>query len=344
MMTGFRHRSVVIGAFALIYLVWGSTYLAVALALGSIPPFLLMGSRSVVAGLVLFAAARWYEGTTQSWQAWMRAALCGFLFFVTCHGTLAYAQQHVPSGIAAILLATIPFWIALLTAIIPDGDTQHPKQLLLPVPGFIGVVVVVLGQAGLASSSSEPGDLFLLIGAAASWALGTILARRWSPPDATVAYSGMELMTGGVVLLIISALLDEPASLDIGAISPAAWGGWVYLTVAGTIVTFSAYVWLLKRVSPTLVATYTFVNPVIAVVLGWAILGETLSGAIVLGVALIIACVIGLLATGSGHRSATSSSTASFDGHDGSTKVKIGIEPRFRSCCRGLRFDYAPRR
>lgn len=310
MMTGFGRRSAVIAAFALIYLVWGSTYLAVALAVSSIPPFLLMGTRSVVAGLVLFAAARWRESTLLSWQAWMRAALCGFLFFVVCHGTLAYAQQHVPSGIAAILLATIPFWIALFTAINPDGDTQNPKQLLLLVPGFVGVVVVVVGgQAGLGSSSSHPQYFFLLIAAAASWALGTILARRWSPPDATVAYSGMELMTGGVVLLIISALLGEPASVDLGAISPAAWGGWVYLTFAGTIVTFSAYVWLLKRVSPTLVATYTFVNPVIAVALGWAVLGERLSGAIVLGAALVIACVIGLLAGGSGHRPKTSTST-----------------------------------
>jgi len=300
-MTGSRQRSAIVAAFALIYIVWGSTYLAVAIALQSIPPLLLMGSRSLTAGVALFAAARWWGGGFISWKEWARAALCGFLFFVACHGTLAYAQRYVPSGIAAILLATIPFWIVFITAIAPVGDTPALKQVLLLGPGFLGVVIIICGQSGSASGSSHPGYLALLLGAAASWALGTILSGRWSPPDATIAYSGAELMTGGIVLLALSAMFGEAASIDVEAISPAALGGWAYLTVAGTVVTFSAYIWLLKRVSPTLVATYTFVNPVIAVALGWAVLGEQLGSAILLGAALVVASVICLLVTGSGH-------------------------------------------
>jgi hypothetical protein len=164
-------RWAVIAAFALVYLVWGTTYLAVALALHSIPPFLLMGGRSVVGGTALFVGARLAGSPPVSVADWGRATVCGILFFVTCHGFLACAQQHVPSG--------------------------------------------------LASSSIQNG----------------IVARRmaWSPPDEAAAYSGMELMTGGVVLLIASTLLGEPASFEPAAVSAAALGGWAYLTVAGCI-------------------------------------------------------------------------------------------------------------
>jgi drug/metabolite transporter (DMT)-like permease len=297
------------GAFALIYLVWGSTYLAVALAVTSLPPFLLMGTRSVVGGLVLFAAARLYGRPAMSGRTWARAAICGVLLFVVCHGTLAYAQQRVPSGIAAVLLATIPFWMALLNAILPGADRPTPRQLGLLVPGFLGVGLIVLRQADASVMAGDAADLLLVLGGALAWALGSILSKRWSPPESTVAFSGMALLAGGVALLIVSTVRREPASFDLGTVSVAALGGWAYLTVAGTIVTFAAYVWLLKRVSPTLVATYTFVNPIIAVALGWAVLGERLSGAMALGAVLVIGCVVGLLAGEPRPRSHRQSST-----------------------------------
>jgi drug/metabolite transporter (DMT)-like permease len=286
----------VIGAFALIYLVWGSTYLSVALALDSIPPFLLMGSRSIFGGLVLVIGARLGGSPAASPADWARASVCGVLFFVGCHGVLAYAQQYVASGIAALLLATIPFWIALLDAVLPGDNRSSLWQILFLIPGFAGVGLIVMSQMG--SESSDAGHLIFLLGAAASWALGTILSRRWSPREIAVEYSGMELIGGGTLLLVISALRREPAAFNIEAISAKAFAGWLYLTVAGTIVTFAAYVWLLKRVSPKLVATYAFVNPVVAVVLGWAALGEKPSGAILLGAALVIGSVVGVLWTG----------------------------------------------
>jgi drug/metabolite transporter (DMT)-like permease len=299
-------RLAVIAAFALVYLVWGSTYLAVALAVHSIPPFLLMGGRSVVGGTALFVGARLAGSPPVSVADWGRATVYGVLFFVTCHGFLAYAQQHVPSGLAAILLATIPFWIALFSAVVPGGDKPSIRQLLLLAPGFSGVAIIVLSDSDLASARSNLRDLLLLVVAAASWALGSILSKRWSPPDEAAAYSGMELMTGGIVLLIASTLLGEPASFEPAEVSPAALGGWAYLTVAGTIVTFAAYIWLLKRVSPTLVATYTFVNPVVAVLLGWAVLGERLGGMMVVGAVLVVGSVIGLLWPGHAAKQATS--------------------------------------
>jgi len=286
-------RWTVIGAFTLIYVVWGSTYLAVALAVHSIPPFLLMGARSIVGGVVLLVGTRLRGTPMPSIADWGRAAVCGFLFFVTCHGVLAYAQQHVPSGIAALLLATIPFWIALIGTLLPGSKASSIKQLLLLVPGFVGVALIVLSQ--LSSGFSSFADLLFLLGAAASWALGTIMSERWSTQGMAVEYSGMELISGGVVLLGISFLRSELDSFEIEAVSAKAFGGWLYLTVAGTIITFAAYIWLLKRASPSLVATYTFINPVIAVLLGWAVLGERLSGSMALGAFLVIGSVVGML-------------------------------------------------
>ncbi len=296
-------RAAVIGAFGAIYLLWGSTYLAVALALASVPPFLLMGARSIVGGLALLVAARASGASAASGHTWVRATVCGLLLFVTCHGTLACAQQHVPSGLAAVVLATIPLWIALINAIVPGGETPTSRQLCLLAPGFIGVALIVSRQADAGSEAAVSGDLALLVGAAASWALGTILSERWSTSETAVAFSGMELTAGGTILLIISAMLGEPASFKLQAISAAALAGWVYLTVAGTIVAFAAYIWLLKQVSPTLVATYTFVNPIIAVLLGWAVLGERLNGVMAVGAVLVIGSVVGLLGARGSNRS-----------------------------------------
>jgi drug/metabolite transporter (DMT)-like permease len=289
-------RSLIIGAFALIYLVWGSTYLSVALALGSIPPFLLMGSRSMLGGIALFAGARLNGSQTGTMADWARASVCGVLFFVGCHGILAYAQQKVPSGIAALLLATIPFWIALLEAVLPGGRRTSLQQMLLLVPGFAGVGLIVADRMG--TDTSDITDLFLLLAAAASWALGTLLSRRWSPPDVTIEYSGMELISGGGVLLAISVLRHETTGFDLQAVTAKAFGGWLYLTVLGTIVTFAAYIWLLKRMPAKLVATYAFVNPVVAVILGWAVLGEKLTVSTLLGAALVVGSVAAALLTG----------------------------------------------
>jgi drug/metabolite transporter (DMT)-like permease len=290
-----RTRLAIIAAFAVIYVIWGSTYLAVAVALHAIPPFLLMGSRSIAGGAFLLAAA-WAGGQWIGASSSLRAAVCGILFFVGCHGMLAYAQQHVPSALAAILLATIPFWIVLIGAVFPGRDRPSLRQLGLLVPGLGGVALIVLWHTNGISAEGYA-DVSLLLAAALSWAVGTILSERWSPPDSAVAFSGMELMAGGIVLMIISAAFGELTAFNPEAVSVAALGGWAYLTLAGTVVAFASYIWLLKRVSPTLVATYTFVNPVIAVFLGSFVLGERMNGGMALGSVLVIFSVAGLLAS-----------------------------------------------
>jgi drug/metabolite transporter (DMT)-like permease len=289
-------KAAVPAAFAVIYLVWGGTYLAVALALGSIPPFLLMGSRSVVAGALLLAAA-WFSGRTVKRATSLRAALCGVLLFVGCHGTLAYAQQRVPSGLAAVLLATIPFWIAMIGALVPGGQRPGLKQLSLLAAGLAGVALVVMGRSDGSPGATAYTDIALLVGAAFSWAVGTILSERWSPKDREVAFSGIALLAGGAVLVLTSAWRGELSSFHVDHVSGTAAAAWAYLTLAGTVLAFAAYTWLLKQVAPALVATYTFVNPLIALLLGWAVLGEQVGITMALGALLVIASVGGLLVT-----------------------------------------------
>jgi drug/metabolite transporter (DMT)-like permease len=228
-------------------------------------------------------------------KVWGLAALCGIFLFVGCHGVLAYAQQRVPSGLAAVILATIPFWIALLAAVFPGSDRPSILTLILLVPGLAGVGLIAWREVEASTMGPHISDILLLLGASASWAVGTLLSKPESGTVSPVAFSGLELIAGGLVLLILSAAFGEPSSVTVANISSSSLIAWAYLTIAGTVVAFAAYVWLLKQVPATLVATYTFVNPIIAVLLGWAFLGEQPSVWMILGATMIIASVGGLL-------------------------------------------------
>jgi drug/metabolite transporter (DMT)-like permease len=290
-----RHSLGITAGFAAIYLIWGSTYLAVALALRSLPPFFLMGSRSIVGGLVLLLWVAIRGERLACFATWRQATVFGFFFFVGCHGVLAHAQQHAPSGLAAVLLATIPFWIVGLRMAVPGDDRPPVGILLLLVPGLAGVGLIAWRQLAASSSGMRLTDVLILLGASASWAVGTILSKRYPGTASPIALSGMELVTGGIALLALSLAFGEPSRFGVSNITPPSLAGWAYLTFAGTVVGFAAYVWLLKQISSTFVATYTFVNPIIAVLLGWLVLGEQPSGLMIAGAALVIVSVAAVL-------------------------------------------------
>ena len=287
----------IFAAFAAIYLLWGATYLAVAVALPSIPPLMLMATRSIAGGLILLACVKLAGRPTGSPRTWAFAAACGLLFFVGCHGVLAHAQQHVPSGVAAVLLATIPFWIVIAKTLLP-GSKPALKNLAVLTPGIAGVGLIAWQQIGPNSSGPDIADIVLLLGASASWAIGTILSEAYAGSSSRIALSGMELVTGGLVLVVLSIAFGELRSFDVSGISLASSEAWLYLVIAGTVLGFAAYMWLLKYVSPTLVSTYTFVNPVVAVLLGWLVLGEHPTVRMLAGAALVVTSVAGLLLVG----------------------------------------------
>jgi drug/metabolite transporter (DMT)-like permease len=278
-----KNKFGIFAAFAAIYVLWGSTYLAVTLALGSLPPFFLMAARCLVGGAILFLATGFFNVRLHGWSTWVLAAACGALFFVRCHGVLAYAQQRVPSGFAAVLLATIPLRIALLQVVLPWETTPSKSSAAWLLPGIAGGVQI--------------SDILLLLGAAFSWAVSTMLSKRYAEDVMPFVLASRELIAGGAILLIISLYRGELTDFKPADVSLSALAGLLYLTLAGTVIAFAAYVWLLKKVSPTVVATYTFVNPVIAVLLGWLVLGERPSIWMLVGATLVIVAIAGLLST-----------------------------------------------
>lgn len=282
-------RFLVIGAFAAIYLLWGSTYFAITLGLKSIPPFLLMALRSFCGGIVLLAMSG-RQIANVSLQTWATACLCGLLFFVGCHGVLAFAQQSVPSGVAAIVLATIPFWILLIDTLFPGDQRAKPAALLALVPGFFGVGLVAWQNVEQAGISILP--IVWLLAAALSWSAGTVLSRNMASETSAIPLSGMQLSIGGIVLFAISWLAGEIETFSPGDVSPTSLAAVLWLIVSGSVIGFVAYNWLLENVSTSLVSTYTFVNPVIAVLLGTVVLGEPFSRMMMLGTSLVIVSVI----------------------------------------------------
>ena len=287
-----RRRGPVLAAFAAVYVLWGSTYLAIALAVQSIPPFLMIGVRSIAAGAILFAFAQLRRPGFPPARAWASAAASGVLLFGGCHGALAYAEKYVPSGLAAVMLATIPFWMVLIKFAISAEDRPKIMTLAALVAGLAGVALFMAPSGPQETGPIAPLMVLILLGAAFMWAAGSIISQRQSASISAVTSASMQLLCGGAALLIASSLKGELAGFSPSQISPVSWAGLAYLTIAGSVVAFAAYVWLLDHARAPLVATYTFVNPIIAIGLGWAALGEHLTLQMLAGFALVVASVI----------------------------------------------------
>jgi drug/metabolite transporter (DMT)-like permease len=277
-------------ALATVYVVWGSTFLAIAVVVRDLPPFLSMALRHLVAGTLVFAWAwsRRSDGVKLGWRQWGAAFVFGGALFLVSHGGLAWAQQDVPSGIAALLVGTIPLWFAILAWLFL-GERLGGRALLGLVFGFAGLVLLVdpSGEEG-----AEPvGALVLAVGAFA-WAAGSLWSRRSPLPKDTLLAAGMGMLAGGLLLALVSVATED---LGSARFTPEAIGAIAYLGIAGSLIGFSAYVWLLKTAPASTVSTYAFANPVVAVLLGWAFNDEVITGrtlvagaAIVVGVALMV--------------------------------------------------------
>jgi drug/metabolite transporter (DMT)-like permease len=280
----------VAGALAIVYVVWGSTYTGIAYGLETLPPLLLAGTRFLAAGAILYIAVRLSAAAAvrPTRRHWAAAALTGTPLLVLGNGGVVWAQQRVASGIAALLVATVPLWIAALDRV-AFGRRLDRRSLIGLALGFAGIATLVdIGGGG-----ADPVGSVILVLAALGWASGTLLARGAALPPQPLLAASMQMLAGGTILTLGAAVTGELG--DIGSVSARSFAGWAYLVAFGSIVAFSAYGWLL-RVAPTpLVATYAFVNPVVAVVLGWLLLGEAVGlreviagGIIVAAVALIV--------------------------------------------------------
>lgn len=281
-----------LAAFAAIYVIWGSTYLAIRYAIETIPPFLMAAGRFLAAGTTVYLWARWRGAPRPDPAGWLAAALVGGLLLLGGNGGVVWSEQHVPSGLAALLVSTVPLWMVLLDWTRRDGSRPQGQTLVGIAAGFAGVGLLVEPSAGLSAEKIPWLPALVLIGASLSWSLGSILGRAASMPKSPVVAGGMQMISGGTLLLGASWLRGEWGMFQPTQISLRSAVGWGYLVVFGSVIGFIAYVWLLREVSPASVSTYAFVNPAVAVFLGWALADEPLTPRILLSMALIIAAVV----------------------------------------------------
>ncbi len=278
--------------FACIYLVWGSTFLAIRIALDSIPPLLLCGARLLLAGLILVA---WAKLTGTPWPRgaqWRNAAWVGLLLPAAGNGSVTVGETHLPSGIVALLLSTIPLWMALLASVGRDASPPGRQALVGLVMGFAGVALLI-GPGLLPNASHEFSPVWALIPVlgALSWAYGSLWSRRVAMPSSPLISTAVGMTAGGVALLVMSAGAGEFARFEPARVTRGAILAMVFLIVFGSVIAFSAYLYLLARVRPEVVATYAFVNPVVALALGSAFAGEHLSSRTLTAAAIVIVAV-----------------------------------------------------
>ncbi len=283
-----QNRLLVLLAFACIYLIWGSTYLAIRYAVETIPPLFVASSRHLIAGGLLFGWC-WWRGLRPTKQQWLASIVLGALFFLLGHGPLHWAQQTLPSGIAAFLIATEPIFVAI---ILTATRRTHITPMLL-----IGLLLGLVGLALFMGADPQTGrsemlsSIAVLIGTA-FWSIGMIYSRN-APlhPDDRMA-AGMSLLAGSVMLFLTGMVTGEATDFHLALVSVKSLAALGYLAIAGSLIAYSAYFWLLNRFPPTLIATHTYVNPVVALVLGWAFAGEVLTTQFVFGGVVVIAAIV----------------------------------------------------
>jgi drug/metabolite transporter (DMT)-like permease/heme-degrading monooxygenase HmoA len=284
-------------AFAAIYLIWGSTYLAIRFAIDTIPPFFMGGVRFAAAGLVLYLWARFKGEGRPTLPDIKAAAIIGALMVVLGNGVVIWAEQYVPSGLAAVMVATGPFWLVMIDWWISGRKALPATTKIGLAVGFTGVVMLTMFGSGLAVDDARGMIILsavLLTFATLAWASGSMYARKIDLKVSLTMLLGLQMLSGGFMLILAGALTGEWVDLDVSAVSPVSAGALLYLIVFGTLVGYSAYVWLMRVSEPAKVATHGYVNPIIAVFLGWGIAGEPLTAGmlvatvtILLGVALI---------------------------------------------------------
>lgn len=281
-------------AFSMIYFVWGSTYLAIRVGVREFPPFLMAGLRFSAAGFAMWLWMRITGVPSLTWQEWRGASVLGTLMFLIDYASLFWAEQRVPSGVAALILAMIPVCITLLEIIVLR--TQHLSfQLGLGLlVGIFGVAVLMNPHTSFGEAPIDRRGAIALLVACVGWSVGTIVTKRITLPASKPMSAATQMLTGGVQLLVLSAIAGEFSGFHAQRISGIAWFSLVYLIVAGSIVAFTAYVWLLHYESPTRVGTYAYVNPVVAVILGALLGGEIVGRRTILGTALIMVSVVAI--------------------------------------------------
>ncbi|MDQ6764493.1 MAG: EamA family transporter [Verrucomicrobiota bacterium] len=282
-----------VAAFAAVYAIWGSTYLGILFAIESIPPLLMAGSRYLTAGLILYTIARMQGAPRGALADWRTAAIVGACLLLGGNGGVTVAEQFVPSGLAAVVIATVPIYIALLGWLSGSAPRPTPVVWLGFAGGFAGVGILLAPSLTFATSDHPHtlAGIFILLFSAFAWSAGSLYSRRARNAPSPFLAAGQQMLCGGVFLFVAAFARGEWQHFDARSITWLSVGAWIYLVLIGAIVGFSAYIWLLRHCDPSKVATYAYVNPIVAVFLGAMFAGEKLTLRTVVAASLIIGSV-----------------------------------------------------
>jgi drug/metabolite transporter (DMT)-like permease len=293
-----------LSAFAIIYFVWGTTYLAIRVGVQEVPPFLLAAMRFLVAGGLLYGWMIAQGERSPSARQWMSISAIAFLIFVLNYGLVFWAEQRVPSGVTAVMMATIPVFMALSEIIFLRTQKLTVRLALALLIGIGGVAVLMSRSLNLSGAPIDKMGALALIVASMSWSLASVLTRKVTLPTSKVMSSGAQMLAGGVFLALTAAALGEFRSFHPSTVSRGAWLALLYLIVAGSIIAYTAYVWLIHHESPTKVGTYAYVNPVVAVLVGYFLGGEALGLRTILGTLFVLTSVVVITSTRAEHPAA----------------------------------------
>src|SRR5262245_17050761 len=284
-------KSKIIAAFAAIYIVWGSTYLGIKYAIETIPPFTLGMARFLIAFTLLYLWARPRTKAKVTRQHWLHALAIGALMLGFGNGAVVWSELHIPSGITALLVAVVPLWVVLIDWLRPGGERPHGAVMVGVIVGLLGMMLLAW-PTGTHSDDIDLLSILVLVLGSLAWSLGTVFGRKAAVPGYAPLTSSMQLLGGGICLALISFIAGEPARITPTVFE---WKGLValaYLALFGSIVAFSAYSWLMRFVQPARIATYAYVNPVVAIFLGWAFAGEKLNSRTLVASAVILVGVV----------------------------------------------------
>jgi drug/metabolite transporter (DMT)-like permease len=286
-----RARALKAGAYASTWFIWGSTYIAIRWAVATVPPFLMVSLRSLAAGAILLAWARIRGEQAPTRAQWVAAILAGALYFLIGHGGLFWAEQRVASGPAALMIATEHFWVVLIAWMLPGGRAPSRRAGLGILIGLAGVGMLTLGGGG--EGGIDPVGAVVLLVAAAGWAGGSLWFHGERRPASPLYGAGMPLATGGILLLAASAATGETARVRAEDFTPVAIGALLYLIVFGSVLAFTAFTWLVETEGPSRAGSYAYINPFVAVLLGWALADEALTARMLTaGAAIVLAVVL----------------------------------------------------
>ncbi|HEV8233496.1 MAG TPA: EamA family transporter, partial [Gemmatimonadaceae bacterium] len=285
-------RSHIVVAFAAVYVIWGSTYLAIRYAVETIPPFLMGGTRFLIAGLILYAWSR-RRGPAPTRAQWRAAAVTGILLLVGGNGAVIWSEQHVASGLVALIVAIVPLWMVTLDWLRPGG-TRPGRAVFVGLALGLAGLALLIGPDAFGSRGSSRIDVraaVVPVFGALLWAFGSIFSRYAPRPASSPMATGMQMLAGGAAFLIVSVIAGEPGHFSIAAVTTSSLIGYLYLLTFGSLLGFTAYIYLLGATTPAKAATYAYVNPVVAVILGWAVAGEPFTPRMLVAAAIILGAV-----------------------------------------------------